>query len=262
MNPGVPRHDAGDGINATGIGAGTGANTGLPCDVQQVLENRCIGCHLAGGQPPELLAYDDLLKPSTTNPSQSVAQRCLARMQDTMKPMPPPPAVPPAASEIATFQAWVTAKTPRGSTCTNRADAGSATYNTPTVCTSNKTAAGGESASMRPGEPCITCHAQRGGPAFTIAGTVYPTAHEPNDCDGVAGGLTVVVTGADNTTVNVPVNNVGNFSERANIVPPFHVKVTNGTKERVMATALTGGDCNTCHTVTGVNGAPGRIMAP
>ena len=37
-----------DGINTTGVGAGTGAATGLPCDVQQLLENRCIGCHLAG----------------------------------------------------------------------------------------------------------------------------------------------------------------------------------------------------------------------
>ena len=61
---------------------------------------------------------------------------------------------------------------------------------------------------------------------------------------------------------NVPVNTVGNFSTRARIVPPFKVKVTSGAKERVMAGALTAGDCNSCHTVAGVNGAPGRIMAP
>src|SRR5512143_2439287 len=52
-----------DGINTTGVGAGTGANTGLPCDVQQLLENRCIGCHL-GPSPKPLLTYSDLLAPS------------------------------------------------------------------------------------------------------------------------------------------------------------------------------------------------------
>ena len=41
----------GDGINTTGMSAGTGAATGLPCDVQQLFENRCIGCHL-GASPP------------------------------------------------------------------------------------------------------------------------------------------------------------------------------------------------------------------
>ena len=61
---------------------------------------------------------------------------------------------------------------------------------------------------------------------------------------------------------HLPVNNVGNFSSRANIVAPFHVKVTNGAKVRAMAGALTAGDCNSCHTATGVNGAPGRVMAP
>ena len=101
----------------------------------------------------------------------------------------------------------------------------------------------------------------RGGPAYTLAGTVYPTAHEPDDCDGV-GGLTVVVTDANGVVTNVTVNQAGNFSSRAKIAAPFHVKVTNGTKERAMAGSLTAGDCNSCHTLAGANGAPGRVMAP
>ena len=258
----------GDGINTTGTGAGTGAATGLPCDVQQLLENRCIGCHL-GPSPAKLLTYDDLLKPSA-DATKNLAQKSLERMKSTTAPMPPAPAVAPTAAEIATLEAWVTAGTPKGTACTPRpgaTDAGAAAtnpYNTPTVCTSATTWNQGNegSLSMRPGGACITCHTMRGGPAYTIAGTVYPTAHEPNDCNGVNGVVTVVVTDKNGVVTTIPVNAVGNFSLRAAIVPPFTVKVTNGAKVRAMAGALTAGDCNSCHTVTGVNGAPGRVMAP
>lgn len=260
----------GDGINTTGMGAGTGAATGLPCDVQQLLENRCIGCHL-GPSPPPLLTYTDLEKPSS-DPAKNLAQKSIERMKSATSPMPPAPAVAPTAAEIATFEAWVTAGTPMGAVCTpppgdaGAPDAGGVTnpYNTPTVCTSNKTWNNGNEGSsvMRPGGACITCHTMRGGPAYTVAGTVYPTAHEPNDCDGVNGAVTVVVTDANGVVTNVAVNSVGNFNSRANIVAPFHVKVNSGAKVRAMAGALTAGDCNSCHTVTGVNGAPGRVMAP
>lgn len=260
----------GDGINTTGMGAGTGAATGLPCDVQQLLENRCIGCHL-GPSPPALLNYTDLLKPSS-DPAKNLAQKSVERMKSTTSPMPPAPAVAPTAPEIATFEAWVTAGTPMGTVCTpppgdaGAADAGAVTnpYNTPTVCTSNQTWNNGNegSGAMRPGGACITCHTMRGGPAYTIAGTVYPTAHEPNDCNGVNGAVTVVVTDANGVVTNIAVNSVGNFNSRANITAPFHVKVTNGAKVRAMGGALTAGDCNSCHTLAGVNGAPGRVMAP
>jgi hypothetical protein len=267
---------ADEGINTSGVGAGTGAATGLPCDVQQLLENRCIGCHLATAtSPPPLLTYADLLKPSS-DPAKNLAQKSLERMKSTTAPMPPAPAVAPDAEEIAVMEKWVTAGTPMGAVCTPPAgdggvdggDAGSAggnPYNTPTVCTSKTTWNQGNNGSsrMRPGGACITCHTMRGGPNYTVAGTVYPTAHEPNDCNGVnAGGVTVVVTDANGVVTNLPVNTVGNFSTRAKIAAPFHVKVTNGVKVRAMAGALTAGDCNSCHTLAGVNGAPGRVMAP
>jgi len=40
-----------EGINASGQGAGTGADTALPGDVQQLFENRCITCHLGPPGP-------------------------------------------------------------------------------------------------------------------------------------------------------------------------------------------------------------------
>jgi mono/diheme cytochrome c family protein len=269
FNPASPRHDAGPddpnaGVNGSGVGAGTGANTGLPCDIQQLLENRCIGCHL-GTSPPPLLDYANLAAPSPGNPSITMAADCLGRMKNPTNPMPPPPAEAPSQAEIDTFQAWVDAKLPRGTSCAGDGGAPlAATFATPTVCTSGKSWNGGNdgSSSMHPGDACITCHTQRGGPAYKIAGTVYPTAHEPNECYGIVGGITVVVTDAKGVVTNITVNGAGNFYSRAVITPPFNVKVTSAGKERAMQEPLTAGDCNSCHTEQGLNGAPGRIVAP
>ncbi len=258
--------DAG-GINTTGKGAGSGAPTGLPCDVQQLLENRCIGCHL-GPSPVALLTYDDLMKPSAGDPKKTLAQASLDRMKNTASPMPPAPAVAPTAAEMATLDAWVKAATPKGAVCASLpgdagADGGaSKPTNTPVVCTSKTTAKGGSSSLMKPGGACITCHSMQGGPAYVVAGTVYPTAHEPNDCNGVNGGLSVVVTDKNGNVTTLAVNSAGNFSAGGNIAAPFKVKVVRGATERAMLGSVTAGDCNTCHTVTGVNGAPGRIMSP
>jgi hypothetical protein len=263
-----------EGINSTGSGAGTGSATGLPCDVQQLLENRCIGCHLIA-VPPPLLDYDDLMKPAPSDPSKTMAQKAVERMKSVGSPMPPKPAVPPTPAEIATFEAWVKAGTPKNNDlCTTRpgtdggtVEAGTAgtNYNTPLVCTSNVTWKPNLQSSpvMRPGGACITCHTMRGGPAFTIAGPVYPTAHEPNNCHGINGaGLKVVVTDKNGVVTDLTVNASGNFYSTAPLVAPFRAKVVSGAKERSMAGSVTAGDCNSCHTATGVNGAPGRIMAP
>jgi hypothetical protein len=73
----------------------------------------------------------------------------------------------------------------------------------------------------------------------------------------------VVVTDKTGKVVTMLVGATGNFnSGNARLVPPFAAKVTNGTKTRAMAGTVTAGDCNSCHTTSGANGAPGRIMAP
>jgi mono/diheme cytochrome c family protein len=43
---------------------------------------------------------------------------------------------------------------------------------------------------------------------------------------------------------------------------PFTAKVTYKGRERAMAAVQTSGDCSSCHTQTGTNGAPGRITLP
>jgi hypothetical protein len=104
------------------------------------------------------------------------------------------------------------------------------------------------------------------GSLFGAAGTVYPTVREPNNCNGINGtitGTTVVIVDANNRTHTLPVNAVGNFSAGAGTIAfPFHAKVVRAGLERAMVAAQMTGDCNSCHTQDGLNGAPGRIVAP
>jgi hypothetical protein len=140
-------------------------------------------------------------------------------------------------------------------------------FDGPSVCTSGAMWTRGDrgSASMHPGGACITCHDQRpAAPTFTIAGTVFPTAHEPDDCNGsnATAGAQIVITDANGKVSKIAVNSVGNFYLQTAIALPFHAKVVVGTKERAMVAAQKDGDCNSCHTEKGANAAPGRIVLP
>jgi hypothetical protein len=251
--------------------AGTGLDTGLPCDVQAVLENRCIACH-DGVTQFALVDYDTLVGPSKTDPSKTMAQLSLERMKSTTSPMPPPPAEPPAADEIQVFEDWVNAGTPKGAQCTDAPpDGGSMPDASPTElgdggCTSKMTWDGGNTPSplMRPGEACNACHQKLGGPNLRAAGTVYASYHEPNDCNGKAPPppLKVIVTDSHNNKVSMDVNAAGNFYTKTRLFAPYRAEVTDGTNTRKMMGSVTSGDCNSCHTEQGANNAPGRILAP
>ena len=126
------------------------------------------------------------------------------------------------------------------------------------VCTSGIYWSGLPGPTMDPGDTCPSCHS-----SFDVAGTVYPTADEPTGCEGVTGStLSVVITDASGKVQTLPVNATGNFYSTKAVVFPFHAKVISSTGERDMMAAQSNGDCNYCHTPTGFNGAPGRIMAP
>ena len=256
--------------------AGTGLATGLPCDVQAVLENRCLACH--GGQMtgvPPMLNYDDMMAKSKVDPTKTLAQLSLDRMKSATSPMPPPPAAAPDPDEIQTFADWVTAGTPKGAACTDPppaatdggtlADGGDA-GSTALKCTSGTTWTMGNTKSplMHPGFACNACHQVLGGPNLRVAGTVYPSLHEPNDCNGKGPppNLTVIITDKVGRVTTLPVNAAGNFDTLVKILPPYKAKVTDGVTTRAMTGSVTAGDCNSCHTEVGVNGAPGRVMAP
>jgi mono/diheme cytochrome c family protein len=258
--------------------AGTGEATGLPCDVQAVIENRCIACHGAASPPP-LLNYNDLTAKSTRDPAKTRAALAVELMKG--KSMPPLPAPPPEAAEIASFEEWVAAGTPKNPVgCTDPdPDAGVPDAAAPPIrgdggvqCTSGKmyVPADGRNERMEPGGACLNCHQQQGGPNLTIAGTVYPTLHEPDRCLGSAPPpeLTVTVTDSDKPRakqITMKVNEAGNFFS----VQPYRAPIVRAVvrdevtkKERVMVNRINRGDCNACHTQQGQNRAPGRIMAP
>jgi hypothetical protein len=142
-------------------------------------------------------------------------------------------------------------------------DAGTGTtdpFAVASVCTSNARWTGGNNFNMRPGEPCLNCHGN-----YSVIGTVYPTGHEPNDCNGVNGSTTgaqVVITDANGTARTLNVNPVGNFELGGSIATPFRAKVVYQGRERAMGASQTNGNCNSCHTQNGNGGAPGRIVLP
>jgi hypothetical protein len=133
------------------------------------------------------------------------------------------------------------------------------------TCTSNTRWLNGYKGSdrMRPGHACVQCHlAEREGPRLTVAGTVYPSAHEPDDCNGLAGRVLVVIKDATGRVVQLPINGAGNFHHKEPLSPPLEAKLVDGTREIAMKLAVPTGDCNSCHTESGTSGAPGRIFLP
>jgi hypothetical protein len=250
-------------LDDAGSAADAGA-TGLPCDVDALLAKSCRACHGArplANAPMPLVSYEDLLAPSKSVPSVSYAQLSLDQMNSGVMPV----GRALATDVIAPFAAWVAAGTPRGN-CGGSSDAGVADpYDTPTTCTSQKRWTGGdrESPLMHPGAACISCHKTMDGPPFSLAGTVYPTAHEPSDCNGSdASGASLTITDATGRAYTLTPNAAGNFLLETGIQAPYTAELSYQGRTRVMATPQTNGDCNSCHTEAGDQGAPGRIMLP
>jgi mono/diheme cytochrome c family protein len=114
---GASRDDATLDADGTGpVRAPDGADEGgLPCDVEQFLTTRCATCHSAkpvGGAPMPLVTYADLVRPSTSDPSRTVAQASLSRAENGRQPMPPASLLPSA--EVAPLAKWVRAGAPKG----------------------------------------------------------------------------------------------------------------------------------------------------
>ena len=260
---------SGGGNGSGGGGGSAGTNTtvagDLPCDVAQLMSDYCVTCHSnppLQGVPISMLSYAGLTAPYKGS---TVAQVALARMKDAASPMPPTGMLP--APQIAALESWINAGMPPGTCGTTPDDAGTTQY--PLVCTSGTQWLLGNHGSqkMHPGVACIDCHSKSFGnevPALLIAGTVYPSPREPDDCNG-APNITVEVTDSQNKTVTMTTNSAGNFMYNAfqgQLAPPFTAKVMANGQERAMKAPVPTGDCNSCHTQDGLNGAPGRIYAP
>jgi hypothetical protein len=131
------------------------------------------------------------------------------------------------------------------------------------VCASGLAWTGGdkESPNMHPGAACIKCHHDQEGPSFQIAGTVFPGPGLDDDCFG-SFGVEVLVTGADGKSVKMSTTESGNFYTELPVKMPYRAEVIVGDKRNTMVSEQSNGDCNSCHTVKGESGAPGRIVLP
>jgi hypothetical protein len=134
-----------------------------------------------------------------------------------------------------------------------------------------------ESPQMNPGFACKSCHAGQNFNGQTpgglsspknvrfFMGTAYASSHEVDGCKSNAVPADAVVDILDsNDTVQerMPVNAAGNFhssKSTAGFPLPYRARIVANGKTVAMATPQMEGDCNTCHTATGMNGAPGRI---
>lgn len=254
--------------------------THLPCDVEKLLSDQCWECH---GTVPgfnastTLVTYDDITKTSMIGGKE--ADLMVLRMQSTGDPMPPD--TPATSDQIAVLTNWIAAGYPQGH-CGETADSdggtaegGTTTGGTttggdddddasqaPSVCTSGKTIpTTTHGSTMRPGEACINCHGPSADTTFTLAGTIYPTPNEPDDCVG-ATTANVVVIDANGTSHTYNPSSSGNFYTEDDVPGPFTVMVVNGATTKQMKTPISNGDCNSCHTANPQPGQPGRIVSP
>ncbi|HVH47627.1 MAG TPA: hypothetical protein VM925_35070 [Labilithrix sp.] len=251
---------------------------GLPCEIAALIEKHCAACHASPprtGAKTVLTSREALLASWEGRPLGVVS---VERMRDVASPMPPEGLL--SEADVAMFAKWVDDGMPEG-TC---GAVSNDVSHTPieTKCTSARFWTEGDDEGdeeMTPGQTCITCHTQENeeharkhdedeeddeleAPAFTAAGTVYPTLHEPDDCFGLGtSGTQVVLTGADGRKLTLSVNRAGNFMTEAPLALPYTASVVRAGKTRTMKTPQTSGDCNGCHTAQGGD-APGRIVAP
>jgi len=96
-------------------GGGAGASD-LPCDVADIIKDKCQNCHAAKplyGAVMPLVTAADFAAPAKSDPSKTVAELVSVRIHDAAKPMPPPPATLDATS-LGILDDWIAAGAPKG----------------------------------------------------------------------------------------------------------------------------------------------------
>jgi hypothetical protein len=116
---------------------------------------------------------------------------------------------------------------------------------------------------MHPGRDCLACHQNFNEvPGLVLAGTVYENLHEVDECDGVE-GVTVTITDFNGVVFQTTTNAAGNFGLfEPSLVPPYTARLDWQGRTRMMAAEQTPTSCNSCHSLSGAEQAPGRILAP
>jgi len=139
-----------------------------------------------------------------------------------------------------------------------------------TVCASGEiwTYSDKDSPLMNPGRSCVKCHLETNdelhAPFYKVAGTVMHALHEADDCRGAA-QMTIILTDADGKDWVMTGNSAGNFwlPPESAVAMPYEARIVDQFgNERIKQQPVSDGDCASCHTSDGANGAPGRILPP
>jgi len=108
--PGDDDDDDDDDSSETGV-----VSDALPCDVQEFLDANCWMCHDASpsfGAPMPLATRTDFEVPATSDPTEAVHERVLARITDPAEPMPATGMLP--ADQRAVLEDWIADGRPPG----------------------------------------------------------------------------------------------------------------------------------------------------
>ena len=115
---------------AGGAGGGFEAGDAGPtsgCEVLALMRARCVICHSAPpvqGAPVSFTSLAALRALSLRDPLKTNAERCVARMQQTVTRMPPDPELPATAAEVALISGWIAGGMPACASDAGTEDAG------------------------------------------------------------------------------------------------------------------------------------------
>ena len=98
-------------------------------------------------------------------------------------------------------------------------------------------------------------------------GTVFGEPHAKDLCIAppVSDGQIEILDNTGAVAATLTANGYGNFflaSTTNSVALPYTARVVGNGRTATMITPQTTGDCNTCHTEQGLQGAPGRIYWP
>ncbi len=116
----------------------------------------------------------------------------------------------------------------------------------------------------RPGQPCTTCHDGKLGspPEFSVAGTIYRNATDPEP----ARGATVMLTAADGATYQATTNGAGNFYVTPQqFTPSYPMKASvafGGVTVKMFSEIGRAGACGDCHSAPARSTSAGHIFVP
>ena len=295
--PPPPAQDAGVAVPEDDGGQPPAAQDITICDVNTAFfAPKCVSCHGAGGQPPDLSATGALSSLVNVEgaggvvrvvPGDANASLLYQKLDGSAAGSRMPLGGMATDGEMELVRNWIN----QGATldCSEAGDAGTMTMvdagtgggemppaDTTPVCSSGEYWTDGDDGDprMHPGRACLSCHTAMADdedtPNLWVGGTVYPTRHEPDDCLGADGrdtydGAFVRIIDAMGRQYDLDVNRNGNFLLRKGGNPfdmPFRASLHYDGRVREMHGAKSTGDCNSCHTVQGTNYAPGRIYLP